>query len=572
MRLRVAFLLQSRWFWLLSAAGGILCLLDGPTHDWARLVGGAAIALGIAAQVVLLGLAWRAGGQRTFRVRSATAAALGLGVASWWWVGDERRAGPGSSFDGSALHVALAVTGMLVVVGLDRRSARYAPGLRARQLAGASEVSPPLPRFGYGWSAGLFCLVLVVGFVLGAFAPSPYALLAMALPAAVLIALIHHSHRPQRRYERGIVEALAALGPVFVLPYNGAAAFHVGMWAPFLQRAGHPVIVVTTRQVAFERVPAVCPLPILYAPGHSRADVAAMFPATLRAAFYVYNGGNEVFLRQRRLRHVFLQHGDSDKDTSISRVAGLYDTVVVAGQAGIDRFREHGVEIPAERFVILGRPQAAQISTAARPITDVAHPVVLYAPTWKGKSEEVNYSSLLVGRKIVAALLTHGATVIFRPHPAGRSHRPHVRAIAKIKSLLAADAEKTGRPHRWGVDAEALSVADVANLSDAMVADVSGIVTDYMQSLKPFAMVATRTGTDAFRERFPTSEAAYVISGDLSNLDAELQKLLGSDPLAQRRRERRAYYLGGFDHDESPRAFAAFLEGLASSTRPPTRR
>jgi hypothetical protein len=87
-----------------------------------------------------------------------------------------------------------------------------------------------------------------------------------------------------------------------------------------------------------------------------------------------------------------------------------------------------------------------------------------------------------------------------------------------------------------------------------MVADVSGVVTDFMQSLKPFAMVATGEKTDAFRARFPSSRSAYVIEWDLSTLDDALDAMLSDDPLAAIRPERRDYYLGGYENGESARA------------------
>jgi hypothetical protein len=97
-----------------------------------------------------------------------------------------------------------------------------------------------------------------------------------------------------------------------------------------------------------------------------------------------------------------------------------------------------------------------------------------------------------------------------------------------------------------------------------MVADVSGVVTDFMQSLKPFAMVATGDDTETFRTRFPSSRSAYVIEWDLSTLDDALDAMLGADPLAAIRAERRKYYLGGYDNGESARAFVSYLQSLAA--------
>jgi hypothetical protein len=132
--------------------------------------------------------------------------------------------------------------------------------------------------------------------------------------------------------------------------------------------------------------------------------------------------------------------------------------------------------------------------------------------------------------------------VTFRPHPAFRALPEAAAAIAAIEELLQADAEATSRPHRWGAASDT-TFAELANVADAMVADVSGVVTDFMQSLKPFAMVATGDKTDVFRARFPTSRSAYVIEWDLSTLDEALDAMLGDDPLAPTRVERREYYL-----------------------------
>jgi hypothetical protein len=157
--------------------------------------------------------------------------------------------------------------------------------------------------------------------------------------------------------------------------------------------------------------------------------------------------------------------------------------------------------------------------------------------------------------------------VIFRPHPANRRLPEAAAAIAAIHELLQADAEATARPHRWGPAADS-TFAELVNAADAMVADVSGVVTDFMQSLKPFAMVATGDKTDTFRVRFPSSRSAYVIEWDLSTLDSALDAMLGDDPLAPIRVERREYYLGGYENGESARAFVRYLESLTADPAP----
>jgi hypothetical protein len=89
-----------------------------------------------------------------------------------------------------------------------------------------------------------------------------------------------------------------------------------------------------------------------------------------------------------------------------------------------------------------------------------------------------------------------------------------------------------------------------------------------MQSLKPFAMVATGDTTDIFRARFPSSRSAYVIEWDLSTLESALDAMLGDDPLATIRAERRTYYLGGYESGESARAFVGYLQSLIADPTP----
>jgi CDP-glycerol glycerophosphotransferase (TagB/SpsB family) len=156
---------------------------------------------------------------------------------------------------------------------------------------------------------------------------------------------------------------------------------------------------------------------------------------------------------------------------------------------------------------------------------------VLYAPTWYAADyQKTNHSSLPIGAAIVSALLARNATVIFRPHPANRRLPESAAAIAAIDELLRADAEVTSRPHRSSAAASGPTFAELANAADAMVSDVSGVATDFMQSLKPFAMGATGDKTDTFRARFPSSRSAYVIEWDLSTLDDALDAMLGDDP------------------------------------------
>ncbi len=138
---------------------------------------------------------------------------------------------------------------------------------------------------------------------------------------------------------------------------------------------------------------------------------------SLRAAFYVQGSPANTTFQRYPLTHVWLNHGDSDKQANYHPRHATYSKLFVSGQQGIDRYAAHGIEVPPDRFVVVGRPQIEEIQVRDTPLPPEAPRTVLYGPTWKGGRPSTNYSSLPVGEQIVRRLLDRGATVIFRPHP-----------------------------------------------------------------------------------------------------------------------------------------------------------
>ena len=280
---------------------------------------------------------------------------------------------------------------------------------------------------------------------------------------------------------------------------------------------------------------------------------------SMTSAFYVNNAvRNTHFIERRELTHVWLNHGDSEKPACYNPVHAIYDLIFAAGQAGIDRYARHGVHIPAEKFLVVGRPQVEQIEPARGPVAEQQPPTVLYAPTWQGPYADSRVFSLPLGEQIVGALLDRGVRVVFRAHPFNYRYAECRAMVAAIGALLDADRERTGRQHLWGPAAESeLSVEDCFNLSDAMVADVSAVVSDYLRSEKPFAMVSVGRTPEQLLVDAPAARAAYVLREDLSNLDPVLDELLVTDPKADVRRETRVYYLGDFAPGQDAEGFLA---------------
>src|SRR5215213_3896654 len=435
-------------------------------------------------------------------------------------------------------------------------------------LPGARRAKPAKDLSGAVVGAGL--VASVTGLVLAAVEGSAWiwlgACLLAAVPAAVVAIGGRARVRATRQFAKQVGRAVADYAPEFVVytawPEDGS--YQVMMWLPYLKRAGRRFLVITRHALPAQVLAKLTDMPVVEA--RRISDLEALLQPSVEAAFYVNaSSGNGYLVRFQHLTHVFLGHGDSEKPTSYNPTHAMFDVIFAAGPAAARRYGAHGVLIPEHKFQIVGRPQVEAIEQARVPISEVTEPVVLYAPTWRGHVQETLLHSLPVGDRIVTALLERGATVIFRPHAFSRQFPEDVAAIERIHRLLAADAKVSGRAHLWGAAAETdRTILECMNSSDAMICDVSSVVSDFLFSGKPFAMVAVPSEPARFVEDYPVAKAAYVIRGDLGNLSRALDDMLGDDPLAAQRAATRVDYLGDFPAESYA---SAFVEAVRSVGR-----
>lgn len=466
----------------------------------------------------------------------------------------------------AALGAAMLV-GEIVAEPYLRRAARFVPPLAAN-LPGIAPA--PRPRDLNLWLVSVSFCAVSAGLLLATAHWSPWWWVVAAAFALVLPAVVAVQGRARilqaRRLRTQVPLAVADYAPEFVVYTSRPddASYQVMMWLPYLQRTGQRFLVITRNRVPAEALAALTDVPVIQARGIS--DLDGLVPASLHAAFYVNaSSGNGAFVRYQHLTHVYLGHGDSDKPPSYNPTHAMYDRIFAAGPAATRRYAAHGVRIVPEKFEIVGRPQVEGVTPAATPVADVAEPVVLYAPTWRGHVEETLLYSLPQGERIVAALLHRGATVVFRPHPFNYDFREDAAVTGRIQAMLAADRSATGRQHLWGAGAESdRGILDCINLSDAMVSDVSAVVSDYVFSGKPFAMIAVPSEPAIFVAEYPVARGAYIVRGDLTDLDPALDQMLGQDPLAAERASIRVDYLGDFPTDRYADAFVQAARQVAS--------
>ncbi|MFI6819903.1 CDP-glycerol glycerophosphotransferase family protein [Micromonospora sp. NPDC050187] len=505
---------------------------------------------------LLLAVAALAAGLWERRVRpGADVVAESVLVAAGILVGYARRLDAG--FDLALVATALVVLALVLLDG----PLRDAGGLEIRTAN--LPVRPGLTTAHVGTAIPVLLGAVALGALLAL--PTWYALvvslLVGGLAGVVGLRLARRRFRPSTAASP-VARALARHQPEFLLYFSAppGSEYQVTMWLPYLERIGRPFLVLLREPEFLAPIAAATRAPVVYCPTLKAIDEALV--PSLRVAFYVNHGAkNAHCIRFTQLTHIQIHHGDSDKAPSANPVSAIFDRNFVAGQAAIDRYARAGVHIPAEKFVVVGRPQVEAIGVRRPPVPMPAHPTVLYTPTWTGHHADANYCSLPVAEAVVGRLLARGATVILRAHPYTAQNPESARQLARVEELLATDRSRTGRQHVWGTDASrAMSLVDCVNRSDALISDVSGVISDYLYSGKPYAVTDMGVDGDAFTARFPLARSGYVLRRDLADVDDVLERLLGTDPLAEARWAMRTHYLGDFPVE-------SYAEGFLSAAR-----
>ncbi|MGC0403398.1 CDP-glycerol glycerophosphotransferase (TagB/SpsB family) [Streptomyces sp. SAI-126] len=421
---------------------------------------------------------------------------------------------------------------------------------------------------------------------------------------------------------------LAGYRPEVALYFSFAAVsqdfmYQVNMWIETLEQLDRRPVIVLRERASFRflgrtRIPVVC-VP-------KADDLAELELSGVRVVLYPGNAGKNVhMLRIAEAKHVFIGHGDSDKLASSNRVSKVYDEIWVAGRAGRDRYRRVRHAISDGAIVEVGRPQLAPVRLHTDHLPGPV-PVVLYAPTWEGWSDDDCHTSLIpMGVPLVERLLAENVRIIYKPHPlTGKRSAKAAAADRRIRELLRADEDRhmaDARPRlqeirarldemsgrHEGDDAQQLRDArmpgpdgaaewqelhaewhrifwasrsgarhhvileqlptlyECFNQADLLISDVSSVVADFVASLKPYVLTNAHDLRDEeFRAAYTTAGGAYLLDRACTRLPEILRSVREPlhDPMAPRRRTLKEYVLGP-DHPTSMERFNAAVNDLA---------
>ncbi len=364
--------------------------------------------------------------------------------------------------------------------------------------------------------------------------------------------------RLRKSHLEEVAGRLVEIAPDLLFYHSGPpdSLYQYRMWAPVLERVP-PVTLVVFRETGYLADIPPTALPTIFI--RHVHHLYRLLPESAKVVLYAANGTSNInMLRWHQpAEHVFINHGESDKSVNASYFLTVYSRLFVAGRQAIDRLAAAFFEIPADRFVIVGRPQVdclAERTPGPR--------TLLYAPTWEGWNPRENYCSLeTTGIALISALLERHPDwkIVFKPHPFTGKHRPAAAAAARrIEAML---RERGGHAVAGGNE----EILPLLAAADVLVTDVSSVANDFLATGRPLVMADPHAlGEAEFRSRFPTAKAAWVLTQAAGNLDETLADALGEDSLKSARLAAFDHSLGGFRGD-STRTFAAALEELCAA-------
>ncbi len=263
--------------------------------------------------------------------------------------------------------------------------------------------------------------------------------------------------------------------------------YQVDQWFEALRRLHerHHVTVLSRNWQTTRELLRLSPVPVHHAPNVDAMETF-MRRQRVRAILYVnQNQANFAAMRFADPAHVFICHGESDKDYMSSNQLKAYDRVFIAGTAARERIIRKLIGFDESSLVEVGRPQV-DVDFPGPSLPHDGRTVVLFAPTWEGDRASMRYSSVIShGPAMVRALVATGRhRVVYRPHPrTGISLREAAAANADVIRVLR-DAN--------AADPTAGHVNDVEGgfgwqlaASDVAVMDISAVAYDWLATGKP---------------------------------------------------------------------------------------
>ncbi|WP_413333809.1 CDP-glycerol glycerophosphotransferase family protein [Brevibacterium sp. GP-SGM9] len=335
--------------------------------------------------------------------------------------------------------------------------------------------------------------------------------------------------------------------------------YQLRQWLPVLERLNDQrrVVVVLRNERSFATAKTLTALPLVLAV--SQPDLIDLYTAQeYRLAIYVNNSmRNFQSMAEPSIVHVHVDHGESDKTSSVSNQLKAYDKVFVAGPAAEERCVRTLWGFDRSKLVTIGRPPLDGDFSSVLPQDSRA--TVLYAPTWQGENEANNFTSVdVLGQQIIEALLESGMRVVYRPHPrvAAMGESAVLEADNMIRSMISS-ANADGGSHFISTDE---SILDLFEDADALIADVSSVSLDFLCLHTDKGLIVTDRHNDRVRmeSTSPVGSALGALSLEtIHQLPEFLDEALNGEFALETRQELKRLYFGDQDASAATELFIA---------------
>lgn len=324
--------------------------------------------------------------------------------------------------------------------------------------------------------------------------------------------------------------------------------YQLEQWLPALDRLDQcrPVVVVMRNAASFSAAKELTSLPLVLA--ETQPDLIDLYADEAYKLAVYFNNSMRNFqsMADPSIIHVHVDHGESDKISSISNQLKAYDKVFVAGPAAEDRCLRALWGFDRSNLVPIGRPPLDGEFTSVLPPD--SRPTVLYAPTWQGENDANNFTSIdLLGPGIIRALLSSGVRIVYRPHPrlSDMGESEVQRADSEIRALLAA-ANDHGAGH---CVATSHSIFNLFEDADVLISDISSVSLDFLYLHTDKGLLVTDRHDDGERMRSQSAigaEFGILSASSLHELPEIVEGTVNGSLALSKRQKLKSHYFG--DH------------------------
>ncbi|MDP1370052.1 CDP-glycerol glycerophosphotransferase family protein [Acinetobacter lwoffii] len=251
----------------------------------------------------------------------------------------------------------------------------------------------------------------------------------------------------------------------------------------------------------------------------------ANFSTSVHSMLYMTDK-NENFGYMRaypNLIHIAAHHGDSDKHASFNRLFGAFDYLLVADKNSMNRYLSANIQLTSDHFLTIGNSVIDGV-TVGKKSNKLKN--VLYAPTFEGHGENVNYSSVFrAGNSI---LESNNINLMLRPHPGmGLREQKYKIEVERLK-LKSVDNFKKNKMKQF-------------NWSDVLICDISGVLSEYLFTEKPIIVPVSSSDGWLYNyiKNLDISKYVYLWDYNDISLDQILLEIEDDDSLYESRSKRR---------------------------------